>query len=1435
MTLLSPDQWYESRGKPRPPVPQQAEGNLPGEIKTEHFNIETILGIDIGSVSISLVVMDLSGRILKTLYLFHQGQIRECLRSATQQLDLTGLRGITVCNVPGFKQELLTSFNPQLAIIKATKVLCSEAKSLLIVGAEKFSLIKFDEKGNFESVRSNSSCAAGTGSFLDQQAFRLNLPGIEVLSEVALKNKGPIPDIASRCSVFAKTDLIHAQQRGYSLEAICDSLCKGLATNIVDTLFNQESSLMPIFFAGGVSKNAAVIRHLEELLNTRFLLHEYSHCLGAVGACYLLLEEKQIPPMKMITSLDEVLLPEDTGKIYFYPPLAITRAGYLDFKGKNSWSFKPAVSSHPVDVQIDQYVSLTKGKKYETLLGIDIGSTSTKAILTNTDHFPLAGFYTYTAGKPAQAIQAVFESVDDLIKQKGIRLCINGVGTTGSGRKFIGKIIHSDLIVDEITAHARAAYELNPKTDTIIEIGGQDSKFTLMHNGIVTFSQMNAVCAAGTGSFLEEQARKLGCELSSYSQRTEGISAPLASDRCTVFMERDTNQLLNKGYSVDEILTTILHSVTENYLKKVAVEGSIGHQICFQGATAKNRSLVAAFEQRLGKKIFVSPYCHLTGALGVALLLGEEKPFKTAFRGLGFFREILEIRSERCMICANHCHISLATVHGEQEAFGFLCGRDYETKKHVTIDSTVFNLLEQRARILHLSQPKTFSHEVIVGLPASLHLFDELNLWKRFFGNLSVRTVTSENYPDPVKAGKRIAGAEFCSPIDSIHGHVAWLADKADYIFLPVSLETRDKTENSESNYCYYTQYSASLVYTLKDKRIAGKIISPMLNFTKGNRYVIKQLTESLQPYLGIVITKEKVKMAFEEALRFSHERKKKLVSLFNTEFQPGAGISVVLLGRPYVVLSKSMNKGIPDIFSRMGIKSFFQDMIDPDELQPEETELLLRKIPWYYASKMLETAKKAAITKNLYPVLITAFKCAPDSFIIEYFKKLLNDYDKPYLILQIDEHDSNVGYETRIEAAIRSFRNHATLNRKIPQPKSPALLPHLETRINGKTLLFPNWGNLVVPLLVANLRPGGIDARLMQSSEMIIKKSMAYNTGQCLPVNIVAQEFIDYTEQHKLKPENTMLWMTKCYITCNLRLYPFYIKNLLETYGHGFEKASVYFGELTHLEIAYSTSYYAYFAYLLGGLIRKLGCRIRPYEIIRGETDTAIEKSILIPETAFLGQRPMDAAVTKVISLFDKIDRKPGNRPRVAIFGDLYVRDNDIMNQNLIHDIEENGGEVITTPYTDLVKIMIENMIRRTMARGDYFSTGLYRVMISSIKLFEDRYYKQFKKYLGNKPVVNPLQLEKHLAKFNISPFHSGESYENILKIFYILENYPDISLFVQTNPAFCCPAMVTEAMAQEIRRITGIPVVTLTYDGTGGNKNDDIVSYLNSVKNFS
>jgi predicted CoA-substrate-specific enzyme activase len=356
-------------------------------------------------------------------------------------------------------------------------------------------------------------------------------------------------------------------------------------------------------------------------------------------------------------------------------------------------------------------------------------------------------------------VKSILESIDIISGQKNIRFIIAGAGTTGSGRKFIGKILNADLIIDEITSHARAAYELNPDTDTIIEIGGQDAKFTLMNNGSVTFSQMNSVCAAGTGSFLQEQAGKLGCSLSDYAKMAENVSAPLASDRCAVFMERDISQLLSKGYSVNEILATALYSVTENYMQKVATEASIGNNICFQGATGKNRALIAAFEQRLGKPIYVSKYCHLTGALGTALLLHEEKISETGFRGISLFRESITTDTENCDLCTNNCTISLATVAGEKVAYGFMCGRDYDTHQYVSRNKSGFDLIRNREKIFAHTPVKNFRENIIIGIPASLHLFEDLPLWKRFFDNLSIRTITSEDYRDPVKRGKCLAGA----------------------------------------------------------------------------------------------------------------------------------------------------------------------------------------------------------------------------------------------------------------------------------------------------------------------------------------------------------------------------------------------------------------------------------------------------------------------------------------------------------------------------------------------------------------------------------------------------------------------------------------------------------------------------------------------------
>jgi len=1394
---------------------------------------EHVLGIDVGSVSISIVCMDMEGHLKREAYALHHGNIRSTLYALLKSYHRMNVVGIATPSGKAHFREMVSVFDQQVSIMEGISRLGLNARSVLHVGAERFFLLELDQQGNYLQTNHSSSCAAGTGSFLDQQALRLNLNDTSHLSDMALQNQSPIPDIAARCSVFAKTDLIHAQQKGYGLEAICDSLCKGLADNIADTLFNKSIPEAPIYMSGGVSKNRSVIRHLQRIIGNKIQVHPHSHHLPVIGAASLLLKQMETSKEKQSINLTNILV--EKGELdYFFKPLQAPEDVSEDVVVKDHYMYDPVRTDHTVGVQVDHY-EVSYPDLSDFYLGIDIGSTSTKAVLLNKEGEAFAGFYTYTSGQPLKAVQALFEAIDLLASKNSIPFKIAACGTTGSGRKFIRSIIRADQDVDEITAHAKAAYELNPLTDTIIEIGGQDAKFTQMKDGMVTFSHMNTVCAAGTGSFIEELAGRLGVGLEEYELRALDQEAPLASDRCTVFMERDINQLLSRGYSVEEVLATVIHSVRENYLKKVASESHIGDHICFQGATAKNRALVAAFEQRLNRPLYVSSLCHLTGALGTALLLKEEFSGTTQFRGLDLYKKSIPVQNEICELCLNRCTISLATINGEKQAYGFLCGRDYDTKKFVREETAGFELLKERRKLrktlIHGNANESGS-DTVIGLPATLHLVEEMPFWTAFFQELGVSIYTSEGFKDSLKAGKKIAGAEFCAPIDSMYGHVAHLARKCDYIFMPIYLEARNKSGNREQNFCYYTQYSGSLAY-LEGDHVRGKLISPMLNFNKSMDHNGKQLLSSLREIGLVSISSPEVSKALKKADTMAQQLKQELKDLYTSTTSKVNDLSVVLLGRPYVVLSDTLNKGIPDIFTRMGIQAWYQDMLPTDNRQDEALNKLLKKVPWHFASNILRAAEMICRTENLYPVLITAFKCAPDSFIIEYFKHLMELHAKPYLIIQIDEHDSNVGYETRIEAALRSFRNHASQLTESPQPDLGSILPSVEVKFNGKVLMMPNWDVFVSPLIVANLRRAGIDARLLESSELGIRKSMVHNTGQCLPINIIAQNYIDYIEKHEINPSQALLWTMEGKGSCNLRQYPYYIKRILEDYGKGFEQASVYSGEISHSEISIGVTYYAYFAYMLGGLFRKIACRIRPYELVPGKTNEVFVEVQKILVNALSGGQSFDQAIREGLALVDQIEYdKTTRKPIVAIFGDLYVRDNDVMNQDLVRAIEEAGGEVLATPYHDYTKIVIENLFRRATQRGEHMETRRNRILLKVVKFMEDRYYKPFSKYLGPAPVVKPKKLEKNLRKFNIDLLHSGESYDNILKIFYIMENFPEVSLFVQTNPSYCCPALVTEAMTRKIRELTGVPIVTVTYDGTSDKMNEVIVPYIQKAR---
>ena len=719
---------------------------------------------------------------------------------------------------------------------------------------------------------------------------------------------------------------------------------------------------------------------------------------------------------------------------------------------------------------------------------------------------------------------------------------------------------------------------------------------------------------------------------------------------------------------------------------------------------------------------------------------------------------------------------------------------------------------------------------VSIGLPATLHLVEDQAFWRLFFRELGIVIQTSEGFKDSLKRGKKIAGAEFCAPIDAMYGHVTHMAETCDYVFMPIYLEARKSPGLNDQNFCYYTQYSGSLSF-LEGEDMKQKLISPMLNFSKNGHHNGKILLPELKRMGFNQLVLSDVTAALEKARAAAEKQKAEMEELFRKSFNDEGDVSVVLLGRPYVVLSETLNKGIPGIFSGMGIDAFYQEMLKVDQERDEAFNNLLKKIPWHFAADIMRAAELTCRTPNLYPVLITAFKCAPDSFILEYFKQLMNLYGKPYLVIQIDEHDSNTGYETRVEAALRSFRNHARSEEKGRLPDLGGLLPKVDTEINGKTLLLPNWDMYVSPLIEANLRRGGYDARLLESSELGIRKSMVHNTGQCLPINVIAQDYIDYIERHDLDPSDCILWMMESKGTCNIRQYPFFIKRILENYGKGMEKAAVYSGELTHRELSLSITYYGYFAYMLGGLFRKVACRIRPYELHHGQTDEVNEEVHTILVDALSGGRSIDQAIREGIRLFEKIEYDRAQRkPLVAIFGDLYVRDNDIMNQDLIGSIEDAGGEALVTPYNDYAKLTIENIFRRAMQRGEVVTTGMNRIIMNLLKFMDDRYYKAFAGILGPAPLIKPRELEKRLADFNIDLLHSGESYDNLLKILYIVQNYPDVALFVQTNPSYCCPSLITEAMTKKIKGLTGVPIVTITYDGTSDRMNELIVPYIGS-----
>lgn len=1356
------------------------------------------LGIDAGSLYLGCVLLE-ENEIASSRYIEHKGDIFQTLhallsREEFQRYDRVGVTG----NIRLPDGRMIDS---TLALSEGARVLLPACRNVFSIGGETFSLILFDDRGEYREHSLNSPCAAGTGSFIEQQAERLNL-SVGEFTRRAEAYRGKVPLVATRCAVFAKTDIVHVMQEGFSLDAVCAGLCEGIARNVLDVLVKGRQLTAPVGIVGGVSLNRKIVRSIEEMLGYPVMVPPHAELAGAVGAA-LLGESSHISlpgseaQQSRKGSIREVLRP-DLSRYPDLTPFSISRDGEVEV-------FLPR---RKTDARAGVF------------LGIDIGSTSTKAALIDRNKEFAGGFYTATGGDPTGALAKLIRIIDKTFGQE--KLPLQGAATTGSGRKIIGELFHADLVIDEITAHAKAAVFLNPQVDTILEIGGQDSKFTRLKDGEVYFSTMNYACAAGTGSFIEEQAQRLGVGLDEFSVMAFDTPAPYTSDRCTVYMERDLSRLLSEGWSREALAAAVLHSVRDNYLAKVVNKSPLGDYIVFQGATGRNPALIAAFEQFLQKPVHVSPYCHLTGAMGAALACLE-----MGVEVSGFFRDAggVPLQKEACALCTNHCQLTVAVRNGQRSGWGMKCGREYGSSRVRKEQESAPEERFREAMKPLLSPVDTLSSRagILIGLPKALYNADYFPLWHRFLSLLGFTVGTTETSRDALLRGKGIVNSDFCAPVVIAHGYIKQLLDRGmEHIFCPAVINEENpeyegellfRKKTSDSNFCYYSEYMPTIVDKLTTMTLGSRLISPLLFFNRASEEEIARDLHREMSNAFPDLSFEEIRQAFGRARdEFLEGRKRWAGSFVRAQtVMPAHGETprIVFLGRPYVVFENALNLGIPRKLEELGSEVFWQEELELNDFRPLYAGRYIERMNWHYGKRVLKAAELCARTEGLFAVFLTCFRCSPDSFLISYVKDIMDHYGKPFLVLQLDEQHSDVGYTTRIEAGVRSFRNHMGKLKKCSLP-SEATRPRNDPLEAADTVLIPNLGRLLSRFVADSFIRAGYRAVVLEADEKALNTGYRYaNGGECMPLVSFMGGVIEKVRQENLDPRSTFFFApTACY-ACNWPQFPILSDLVFQAAGLEGLKIGLIHSMDMATSLPRSLAVRIFESYILGSIIYKIYNRIKPYEVRPGDTDTVLQKASEHVSEEIRSGRDVRAALARAAEMFRGIsrDESGGRKVRVVLLGDLYAKYNEVVNQGIQNLIAELGGELVIPSMSEYA---LHHFLMDVKLFGD---DPRHHNLLRAI---ESRYEQMAVDLIGDLLEPDVAEAFRLMEDYGFKHCIAGETSVNLGRALYHIAK-KNVEAIIHVNPIFCCPGVVTSSIYRKIQEDFGIPIIDIFYDGTG------------------
>lgn len=1293
------------------------------------------VGLDVGSTTVKIIVMNDKQETIYTNYTRHFSDTKNTICNVLEKLaedypDDTFTMALTGSGAMSAAKFLKIPFIQEVISCKrAVEKYLPETDVVIELGGEDAKIIYFDK---FIEQRMNGTCAGGTGAFLDQMASLLNTDTAG-LNELA-KNHKVIYPIASRCGVFAKTDIQPLLNEGSRKEDIAASIFQAVVNQTISGLACGRPIKGKVAFLGGPLSYLPELRkrfiETLKLKDDEILVPENAHLLVAKGAALDSLNSPVFTNQELKQKIKNLKKSKDTTTVPL-EPLFKDNNEYEEFKKRH-----------------DKDKIKTKSLKKHTgdcFVGIDAGSTTTKLVLIDKDSNLLYSDYGSNEGNP---LKSVIKMLKKMYEQLPETANIRYAGVTGYGEKLIQTALNIDLNEIETIAHYTAAKKFMPNVTSIIDIGGQDMKYIKMKGDVIDNIMLNEACSSGCGSFIETFAKSLNISIQDFVQAAIESKAPVdLGSRCTVFMNSKIKQAQKEGYSVGDISAGLSYSVIKNAIQKVMKVrdmSTLGDHIVVQGGTFYNDAVLRSFEKIVGKNVIRPNIAGLMGAYGVALLSKEQyeanldmEYTSTILKTEELDQLDIKTTQVRCGRCENNC---LLTINKFSNGKSFISGNRCEKGSGgVTENKNLPNMYKYKYERLFSYEPlsEEQAYRGTIGIPRVLNMYEDYPFWFTFLTNLGFRVILSEKSTRKTyeKGMESMPSESVCYPAKLTHGHIISLIEKGiKTIFYPCIPYSRKEYKKANNHYncpivISYPEVLKNNVEELKSDDI--KFINTFLPFDA------KHLTEVIlerEEFKEYNFTKKELltaaKKAEEEYQHFKDDVDKKGTEIMQyIEEHDLRGI--VLAGRPYHV-DPEVNHGIDTLITSLGLCVLSEDSVS----RKTEAKRPIRVVDqWVFHARLYAAAEYTGQHDNLELIQLNSFGCGVDAVTTDQVEEILKSYDNMYTLIKIDE-VNNLG---AVRIRIRSLL--ASMNKKIKEKKEVrSCEPNGNYELNrviftkemrkNYTILMPQMAPIHFELLETAVQACGYNIKLLRDcTPHTVETGLKYvNNDACYPSILTTGQMIEALESGEYDLNKTALIMSQTGGGCRATNYIGFIRKALK--DAGFPQVPVISFNVVGMEkmpgfkITLGMAERLIKCVIYGDLLQKMLMKNRAYEVTKGETQKVYEKWLeqCKQYVRKSNSKQFKQSIYDMVNDFEKIELDTTiEKPKVGVVGEVLIKYHPFGNNFVANVLEQEGAEVILPDFMGFVKFIATHKITfNQLLKIDKAKATIFKAAIKLIDIFE-------------------------------------------------------------------------------------------------------------------